>query len=140
MRPGDIHRDSAFYIAPTGELKAKYLLVLAALDGRDVVVRLLTSRPHGRPEAPPCFHGAPYAGYFLGIPGGELNRRTWVDLRPLDDLDPIACRGRHEKGLMTRVMTLDAATTANVIECVAGADDTTRAQEAMLRDTLSRLR
>jgi len=137
MRPGEIYRDNAFYVAPTGELKAKYLLVLAAPSGHDIVVRLLTSRPHGRPENPPCFHGAPYAGYFLGMPGGELNRKTWVDLRPQDDLDPVACRRRQEKGLMVRVLALDPATTTRVIECVAGADDTTRKQETLLRDVLA---
>jgi len=140
VHPGDIYRDDAFYVAPTGELKAKYLLVLAAPAGRDVVIRLLTSRQHGRPEQPPCFHGDPYAGYYLGVPGDELKRKTWVDLRAQDDLDAIACRGRQERGTMTPVMQLDAATTARVIECVAGADDTTREQESLLRDALAGMR
>ena len=140
MHPGEIYRDNAFYISPAGELKPKYLLVLAAPAGRDVVVRLLTSRQHGRPEEPPCFHGDPYAGFYLGVPGGELNRKTWVDLRALQDLDPIACRGRQEKGLMVRVMQLNAGTTARAIECVAGAQDTTREQESLLRDVLALLR
>ena len=140
MRPGDIYRDNAFYVAPTGELKRKFLLVLAAPVKRDVVIRLLTSRPHGRPENPPCFHGAPYAGYFLGVPGGELNQKTWVDLRPQGDLDVIACRGQEEKGLMERTLVLDEVITASVIECVAGADDTTREQENLLRDALAAMR
>lgn len=139
MQPGEIHRDSAFYLTAGGALKAKYLLVLAAPSHGDLVVRLLTSRPHGHPEQPPCFHGMPYAGYFLGIPGCELDRKTWVDLRPQDDLDPIAWCGRQEKGLLRHVMSLHPATIARVIECVAGADDTTRRQEAVLRDVLADL-
>lgn len=82
----------------------------------------------------------PYAGYFLGVPGGELALNTWVDLRPQDDLDVIACRGRQNRGLMKQVLALDAETTIRVIECVAGADDTTRQQERLLRDTLDTLR
>lgn len=140
MQPGDIFRDDAFYVAPTGELKAKYVLVLATPAECDVIVRLLTSRQHGRPEDPPCFHGDPYAGYYLGVPGGELNRETWVDLRAQDDLDTISCRGRQERGLMVRVLQRDPITTARVVECVAGADDTTREQESRLRDMLAAMR
>jgi hypothetical protein len=56
--------------------------------GSDVfVVRVLTSRPHGRPVEPPCYHGDPYPGFYLGILGGPLQRGSWVDLRALDDVD-----------------------------------------------------
>lgn len=140
MQSGDIFRDAAFYVASTGELKAKYILVLAAPAGRDLVVRLLTSKPHGRPEDPACFHGNPYAGFYLGVPGGALTRKTWVDLRGHDDLDAISCRGRQERGLMNRVMRLEAEMLVRVLECVAGADDTTREQESLLRDVLAAMR
>jgi hypothetical protein len=137
MQPGDIFRDKEFYVASTGELKAKYLVVLAAPAGRDVIVRLLTSRPHGRPEEPACFHGNPYAGYYLGVPGGELTRKTWVDLRAMDDLDLAACRVRQNQGIMARILKLDIVTVTRLLECVASADDTTRAQESTLRDVLA---
>ncbi len=82
-RIGHVYRDSAFYVEPqTGELKPKYFLVLAAPERGDIVVRLLTSRYAGmRPENPACFHGDPYPGFFLGVLGGELGAKSWLDLR-----------------------------------------------------------
>lgn len=60
MVPGRVFRHEQFYL--------------------DCETGLLTSRAYGRREDPPCFHGAPYPGYFLGIPGQGLALRTWVDL------------------------------------------------------------
>jgi len=58
VQPGDIYRHEAFYTdLSTGKLEPKYLLILAVPRGDDIVARLLTSRAHGRPETPPCFHG-----------------------------------------------------------------------------------
>lgn len=137
MQPGDIYRHEAFYLdETTGELEPKYLLVLAVPNGDDIVARLLTSRAHGRPETPPCYHGLPYGGYFLGVPGEPLTGKTWVDLRPFDDLDPAEFRKREADGILARVRELPPATLRAVIECVAGSDDTTRRQERHLRDTL----
>ena len=86
---GRIYRDSSFYMdLDSGELKPKYFLVLAAPPATDIVIRLLTSRYASlRPEDPPCFHGDPSPGFFLGIPGKVLNHKTWLDLRKVDDLD-----------------------------------------------------
>ncbi len=140
MQPGDIYRHDAFYISEeTGKPEAKYLLVLSTPPGDDIVVRLLTSRPHGRPEAPPCYHGRPYGGYFLGVPGPPLTEKTWIDLRPFDDLDPTEFRRREADGILVHVLSLPAGTLRAVIECVAGSDDTTRRQECHLRDTLAML-
>ena len=105
-----------------------------------MVARLLTSRPHGRPEAPPCYHGLPYGGYFLGVIGTPLTRKTWVDLRYLGDIDPIDARADQTRGILTRIATLPREALCAVIECVAMDDDTTRRQEKYLRDTLAALR
>ena len=140
MQPGDIYRDAAFYVNERGELCQKYLLLLAVPAAADMVARLLTSRAHGRPETPPCYHGLPYGGYFLGIPGAPLTEKTWVDLRYLDDLDPDDFRKRETRGGLARTSALPTATLRAVIDCVANADDTTRRQERHLRDTLSMLR
>jgi hypothetical protein len=51
---GQIYRHASFYQDPSGKWQTKYLLVLAATPGGDVVFRLLTSRAHGRAEAPPA--------------------------------------------------------------------------------------
>jgi hypothetical protein len=141
VRPGDIYRRDAFYANQnTGELEAKYLLVLATPQGDGIVAHLLTSRAHGRPEMPPCYHGPPYGGYYLGVPGGPLTAKTWVDLRPFDDFDPVEFGRRKADRILSHTLTLPLDTLRAVIECVAGSDDTTRKQERHLRDTLAALR
>jgi hypothetical protein len=138
MHPGDIYRHDKFYVSvETGKLEPKYLLILAVPNGDDIVARLLTSRAHGRPEAPPCYHGLPYGGHFLGIPGGPLTEKTWVDLRPFDDLDVVEFRRLETAGTLARVHALSGATLRAVLDCVARSDDTTRRQERHLRDTLA---
>ena len=140
MQPGEIYRHEAFYIDDHGRPEAKYVLLLAVPPREDVVARLLTSEPHGRPEQPACYHGVPYGGYFLGMPGEPLTRKTWVDLRYLDDFDAMEFRKREAKGILALARTIPTETLRSILECVAAADDTTRYQERRLRDALARLR
>jgi len=74
------------------------------------------------------------------VPGGPLNSKTWVDLRPFDDLDPAAFHRHSERGILAHSHTLPLTVLRAVLECVAAADDTTRRQEHHLRDTLAALR
>lgn len=141
MNPGDIYRHDAFYRDPeTGALKPKYLLALALMPGDDIVARLLTSRPHGRRETPPCFHGLPYPGFYTGVLGGQLSKKSWVDLRYLDDLDAANATRLRKKGVLTWVMSLDTAFFVEILDCVAAADDTTVQQERCIRDLLAKIR
>lgn len=140
MDAGDIYRDTRFYVDPNGELKPKFLLVLAVPGNGEIIARLLTSRSHGRPEDPPCFHGMPYGGYFLGIPGNSLTLKTWVDLRSLPDLDATDFRTGVSNGSIIRAATLAIPLLCDVLACVAAADDTTKQQERYIRDVLSELR
>ena len=105
---GRIYRDSSFYVdLDSGELKPKFFLVLAAPPKSDIVIRLLTSRYAGvRPEVPPCFHDDPYPGFFLGIAGGPLNHKTWLDLRKVDDLDPWDFKRYREAGRIGEIQIL----------------------------------
>ena len=141
MAPGDIYRHDSFYLdLETGELLPKYFVVLAVLPGGDLVIRLLTSRPHARPENPRCFHGHPYPSYFLGVPGGQLGTKTWLDLRYLADADALDIQRLEHRGTIKLAMTLDAKTMAALLECGAGAEDTTQLQERVMRDHLAKMR
>ena len=141
MGSGDIYRHDCFYRDPEfGEFLAKYIVFLAPTRSGDWVVRLLTSRENMRPRSPPCFHGDPYPGYFLGVPGPPLTFDTWVDLRALSELDADDVRALVARGVMKCVGQLPGATMAEVIDCTAGAADTTMEQEWALRDQLARLR
>lgn len=141
MRPGEIYRHEAFYIdTETGEWRAKFLIILAHPDSGDVVARLLTSRHAGlRQEQPPCHHGDPYPSFFLGVLGGALGAKSWIDLRGLDDVDAewLGNELRHDR--LRFVTALNPPTLRHALSCAAGAPDTTRRQERRIRDALSAL-
>ncbi len=140
MQSGEIYLHSRFYAdGETGELLPKYLLFIAQVPGGDWVVRLLTSRDHGRRKEPPCFHDVPYPGFFLGVLGGPLLRETWVDLRSNPDFDDADARGLISKGIMTLTARLAGARLRNALDCTAAAPDTTRQQEQAIRDELGRM-
>lgn len=141
MAPGEIYRLDRFYLSrDTGAYEPKYVLVLAIAAGGDIVGRLLTSRAHGRPEHPQCFHGDPYPGYYLGVLGGPLTAKTWLDLRRLDDLDAIELQRTTRYGQVTHTMTISNAILAGALDCAAGAEDTTTVQAKFMRDVLATLR
>lgn len=141
MQPGEIWKLDRFYLdADSGELLPKYLLVLAVTRAGDFVGRLLTSRPHGRPEDPPCYHGDPYPGYYLGTPGGSLTAKSWVDLRKLDDLDGFDIGRVMRQGRATHAYTLDREVFVAVLDCAARAEDTTVQQSREMLNLLSSLR
>jgi hypothetical protein len=137
--PGEFYRHDRFYRNEQGEWQAKYLVLLAFTPGRDVIYRLLTSEPHGRPERPPCYHGDPYPGYFLGVPGAPLTRPTWVDLRAADDYDSRDFDADTANGTLSLIMNLPLLVLCPMLTCAANAEDTTRAQHQALLDQKARL-
>ena len=141
MAAGAIYRHEAFYrSAETGRLEPKFLVLLATLPSNDLVARLLTSRSHGRPETPNCYQGRPYASFYVGVLGGLLHTKSWVDLRYLDDFDGIEFNRRLGGGRIRPVTSLSQEVLVPLLDCVAGAEDTTRLQERAIRDELARLR
>jgi hypothetical protein len=141
VAPGAIYRHEAFYrSAESGRLEPKYLVLLATLPSDDLVARLLTSRSYARPEDPPCFHGRPYPSFYIGVLGGPLRAKSWVDLRYLDDFDGIEFKRRLNGGRVVPVTLLRNEVLVRLLDCVAAAEDTTRLQEQTIRDELSRLR
>jgi hypothetical protein len=61
-------------------------------------------------------------------------------MRYLDDLDPLVIQRLRQRGTLQLVTSLDRKTFADALDCVAAADDTTRAQEGAIRDLLVSLR
>lgn len=140
VKSGSIFLHPQFYLdRSTGELKPKFLIVLAPQAGNDVVFRLLTSQQTGRSENPPCHHGNPYPGFFLGVLGPPLGKKSWIDLRPGDDYEEDAFLRDQAAGLLTPILELDGDQLRAAMECAAAADDTTVAQERAIRDALARL-
>ena len=141
MHVGEIYRHAEFYADPaTGTLLPKFLVVLALPDGGDIVARLITSQhENARPKQSPCYHGAPYPGFFLGVIGGPLTKNSWLDLRPFDDLDIDIFRGRLRKGVITSAGVIAKESLRAALECAASAEDTTRWQERCIRDAMAGL-
>jgi hypothetical protein len=137
--PGEIYRHDRYYQNAQGGWEAKYFVVLAFTPGRDVVHRALTSRRNGRPEAPPCYHGDPYPGYYLGVLGTPLTRPTWVDLRAADDYDRDDFDADLATGALPLIMTLRLPVLCEVLACTASAEDTTKQQHQALLDQKAQL-
>lgn len=141
MDAGEIFEHPYFYRDPTTRTwQRKYFVVLAVNPAGDIVARLLTSRPHGRPEQPPCFHGHPYPGFYLGVIGSPLIVKSWVDLRYLDDLDPTTVERDLATGTVIAVGRVSRSQLIPMLECAAAADDTTRMQSRAISDEVSRSR
>lgn len=137
VAPGQIYRHTRYYRDDSG-WKTKYLLVLAA-DADNLVYRLLTSRAHARPEIPPCYHGDPYPGFYLGLIGGSLSAKSWLDLRRQDDYDRRKFSADVEAGLVTLEITVAVAQLCAALDCAANAQDTSRHQTGQMRDERARL-
>jgi len=137
MQPGEIFHHSRFYVdRATGEYKGKYLLILAVVDG-DVIFRPLTSQP--RPESPECHHGLPYPSFYLGVLGGRLGKKSWLDLGKRIDGDLPSMRDLLRSGVIAHETVLNRDVFLRVLGCAAGAEETTCAQEKALRDLLATL-
>lgn len=138
LSPGTVLHHSHIYLdTGTGEYRSKFLVLLAPMRGGDWVVRLLTSRHADvRPEQPPCHHGDPYPGFYLGVldPANGLGRKSWLDLRGLGDAEATEIRRLLKAGILTTVMTLPVELLKAALACAAGADDAQQAQERALRD------
>jgi hypothetical protein len=143
LPPGTVLHHSRFYLdKTTGEYKPKFLVLLAPMRGGDWVVRVLTSQHVDvRPEQPPCHHGDPYPGFYLGVldPSSGLGRKSWLDLRGLEDADASDMSRELSAKILTVTISLPADLLKSALACAAGADDTTRAQEQALRDQLAAL-
>ncbi len=138
VKPGCIFLHPRFYRDKvTGELKPKYLVVLAVAPGDVVVFRLLTSQSLGRPESPPCHHGDPYPSFYLGVLGGQLGKQSWLDLRGREDYDRLQFRNDQDIGILTNVTHVPEAMLRAALECAAAAPDTTVVQEKAIRDQLA---
>lgn len=117
---GEIWLDNDFFGDGT---KRKFLLVLAVVSG-DVTFRVLTSQPKGRGETPRCFHGDPFAGFFLGILGAPLSKPSWLDLDDTDDMDELLFKKQVASGKLAQVTRLDRPLLCQALRCAANASDT----------------
>lgn len=136
--PGHIYH-FADYVFTDGASKNKYLLLLAVSRSGDYIFRLLTSRSHGRSIHPPCHHGNPYPSFYLDTAGGMLPKQSWLDLCKQDDYDQQDFDSELSTGRINLIGSVPAPMFRAALQCVAGADDTTYAQEQALRDMLSGL-
>jgi hypothetical protein len=140
MKIGEVWSHDAYYL-DGDEFKKKYLLALAVMPDGDIVYRLTTSRQLSRPTHPPCYHGDPYPGFYLGVLGNGLDKESWLDLRECEDMDSYEFAKLYREGAIGRVTSLHTELFISALDCAANAQDTTKRQRnAMLasKDALTR--
>jgi hypothetical protein len=71
-----------------------------------------------------------------GVPGGLLSVKSWVDLRYLDDFDELEFQRRLKSKRIVPVMSLTKGVAVELLDCAAGAEDTTRLQERAFATSL----
>lgn len=139
---GQIWRDDCYYFdSATGQCKRKYVLVLAVEPkSGDCVTAVLTSKPNGLTDNPPCHLGPPRAGYFVGTPGGRLTLPTWIDFSSVqildcDDLVIHVKTGRKQLHLQT----LSKVTFCAVLRCVLQCEDISLREARWVADSVALL-
>ena len=135
--PEQIWQDNCYYFdSVTGECMRKYVLVLAVdLVSGDSVTAVFTSTPNGLRVDPPCNQGDPRSGYYVGLPGGRLNKETWVDFNSLQTLDD-ADLARHVSQRRTILLSLNLPRPVfcSVLRCLLGSDDLERRHARLIGD------
>lgn len=142
FQPNTLWRDGQYYLdAASGEYMPKYVLILAtSLNGDDALSAVLTSKSNGLRRDPPCDHGPPRAGYFIGVPGGGLTLPTWVDFSSVDDQDSFAFERRVVAGRVSKAaLTLPPPLFCQVLRCLTQSDDLVKRQHAWLAQTIQSL-
>jgi hypothetical protein len=142
VSPGQIWRDACYYFhAETGECMPKYLLVLAVDATRgESITAVFTSKPHGLPTDPPCWQRAPRAGFYVGIPGGSLQKETWVDFSSIRALDDADLANHIAQGRTTLLqLQLPQLQFCSVLRCARGIDDLTIRHDRVIGDLIAHL-
>lgn len=106
--------------------------MVLGLGGGDVTIRLLTSQVHGRPEAHVCYEDDTYPAFFLGTPGGVLQKPTWLDLRFAEDIDERDFTKRVGNGSLSHVLNVANPILCPALACAANAAATTPRQERLI--------
>ena len=144
LAPGQIWQDDYYYLDPkSGECKRKYLLVLAVdAKTQDAITIVFTSQPNGLPDHPACYIGNPRSGFYLGVPGGVLQKETWLDFNSLKtlDADDFALHIKQSRKSLVP-QTLSTASFCAVLRCIMQTqDDITNQQWRLLGDTVAKLK
>ena len=127
LKIGDIWTDVCWYKREEdGRCMQKHFAILA-LGGDDVTIRLLTSKSAGRSKAPRCYHGPPYASFYLGViePGSvDLGKESWLDLRYANDIDDRDFVKLFSSGDVFRLGAIPDPLLCDALLCVATAPAT----------------
>lgn len=116
----------------------KYVLMLAVSpDASDALTAVMTSKPNGLRENPPCQLGNPRSGYFLGIPGRPLLKPTWVDFNSLVVQDILDFQRRYrDRVLNAEPLELPVQLFCGLLRCVARSEDLSRRHHGWVLDAL----
>jgi hypothetical protein len=139
FKANTLWRDERYYLnRETGEYMPKFVLILATSpDGDDAFSAVLTSKSNGLREEPACDPGPPRAGYYLGVPGGNLTLPTWVDFSNIQTQDSLAFKKRIQEGRIAPApLVLGAGLFCGVLRCLSRSEDITQRQHKWLAHTI----
>lgn len=131
MRKGEIwtHRR---YMLSDGDFSPKHLIIIGEHDDQfDLLCARLSSRPNGLPINPPCHNGNPRSGFYLGIPGGCLQKETWVIF------DDVSYLGDCEWKYLEKANTsIDQSLFCALLRCLQQSEDIQNRQHRQISDMI----
>lgn len=138
LTPGQIWLDHQYYLDAHDQYKRKFILILANGPGSgDLIAVALTSKSHGLRENPPCDHGPPRSGFFIGILGGPMQLNTWADFSNFEDVDDQLVDRRLASGRYASTPTvLPKANFVALLRCAMQCDDLTKRQRQWLQNSV----
>jgi hypothetical protein len=134
--------DSRYYLdEKAGVYKRKYVLVLAtSVSGGDALSAVLTSKANGLREEPACDPGPPRAGYYVGVPGGNLIKPTWVDFSSVKDEDDFKFKKLIDNGRITPIaLVFPGDVFCGILRCLTRSEDINKRQHSWLAATIASL-
>ena len=136
MKPGEVWEHPR-YLYRNGAYIMKYIVVLSSKDNRsNPLIARITKQSNGLPSRPPCYNGNPKSGFYLGMPGGKLQRESWVTFQDIHNLDDGEYPLIDEKIIRPAELIIKSDTLCSLLRCVQQNEDITNKQYRQIGDTL----
>lgn len=134
MKIGEIWTHQKYQLSD-GSYKPKHLVILGECNQKyDLLYARLTSRSNGLPSDPPCYHGNPRSGFYLGIPGNRLAQHTWVVFDDISYLD-----SREVQYLQYTGLIVPNPIFCNLLRCIQQSEDILGIQYSQIMDTIQEI-
>lgn len=135
---GSIFFDPGFRF-PDGQRGRKLFIELGRSPAADYITARTTSNPTHKSWKYGCHNDEPEPSFFIPASLKVFPEDTWVCLDYLADLDAKEFEAKVAAGDIRKMGVMPTNILKDLIECAAGAEDTTQMQARVLRDVLAEL-